>query len=164
MTKTFTLCLFFIASMFHTFSKSSCQLVEINPSLLDNSSAKINTVDFRFDNIDYLIIQPKNNSESYLKENGFNIESYVGDGYYAASLVATNTKTLLQSSQLNKVGYISAESKIEESLKLSNQFRSVTVLYAISVSLTCTAFSSCENHPRYPEVNLNVLTGSYVGI
>lgn len=134
MTKTFTLCFFFIVSMFHTFSKGNFRLVEINPSLLDNSSSKINTADFRFENIDYLIIQPIVNSESYLKENGFSIETYVGDGYYSVSCDASKTKTLLQSIQLNKIGYLSPELKIDEFLELTNSDLPVTVLYAASLN------------------------------
>lgn len=134
MTKTFTLLLLFIGSMFHSFSKSGFQLIDINPAAFDNSTAKSNTSNFRFDNTDYLVVQPKNNSSSYLTENGFNVESYLGDGCYLITTAATNTKSILQSIQTSKIGYISFDSKIDETLNSSASPASVSVLYASSVN------------------------------
>ena len=129
MTKTFTLLLLFIGNMFLSFSKSGFQLIDINPAAFDNSTAKSNTSDFRFDNTDYLVVQPKNNSSSYLTENGFNVESYLGDGCYLITTAATNTKSILQSIQTSKIGYISFDSKIDETLNSSASPASVSVLY-----------------------------------
>ena len=134
MTKSFTLLLLFIANMFPSFSKSGFQLVEINPTIFDNSTVKKNTAEFRFNNIDYLVVQPKNNSTSYLSEKKIDIQSYLGDGYFLIATDVLNTKTILQSIQTNKVGYISKESKIDESLRLTLSASPVSVLYASSVS------------------------------
>lgn len=134
MTKTFTLLLFFIGNIFLSLSQNSFRLVEINPTVFDNSSAKTNTANFRFDNKDYLVLQPKTNSESYLKDNGIDVQTYLGDGYYLVALDASKTKTQLQSIELSKMGYLSEATKVEESLKTVSAAQSVTVLYSPSVS------------------------------
>lgn len=133
MTKTFTLLLLFIGTMFHSFSKSGFQLVELNPSVFDNSSAKINTSNFRFDNKDYLVIHPKNNSLTSLTEKGIDVQSYLGDGYYLIATDISSTKSILQSVQVNKTGYISKESKIDEPLKSVSSSIPVSVLYTPSI-------------------------------
>lgn len=133
MTKTFTLLLLFIGNIFLSFSKSGFQLIEINPANFDNSTARVNTENFRFGNKDYIVIQPKNNSAAYLSENGIDVQAYLGDGFYLTAMDAVDTKKKLQSVQLTKIGYISEESKLDETLHSISSFESVSILYASSV-------------------------------
>lgn len=133
MTKTFTLLMLFIGNVFLSYSKSGFQLVEINPASFDNSTARVNTENFRFGNKDYIVIQPKNNSAAYLAENGIDVQSYLGDGFYLTVIDAADTKKKLQSVQLNKIGYISEESKLDETLRSIASFEPVSVLYASSL-------------------------------
>ncbi|MCC6584298.1 MAG: S8 family peptidase [Chitinophagales bacterium] len=130
MTKTFTLLMLFIGNVFLSYSKSGFQLVEINPANFDNSTSRVNTENFRFGNKDYIVIQPKINSAAYLSENGIDVQAYLGDGYYLTAMDAVDTKKKLQSVQLSKVGYISEESKLDETLRSISSFEPVSILYA----------------------------------
>ncbi len=134
MTKTFTLLLLFVANSFLLFSKNSIQIVEISPGALNNPAAKINTTAFRFDHTDYMVVQPRNNSAAYLAEQGLDVQSYLGDGYYLIASDADKTASLLQTLSVQKVGYLAEDSKIEESLTELSSAIPVTVLYASSLS------------------------------
>lgn len=133
MTKSFTLCLLILASIFLSFSAPKIQLIEFNPNTLYNSAAKINTTAFRYNQTDYFVIQPKTNSPEYLKSNSLNIESYLGDGYYLVSSASTADKSF-QNIQYSKLGYIDAESKIDNTLLAQQGTQAVTVMYAPNIS------------------------------
>ncbi|HOU47151.1 MAG TPA: hypothetical protein PLL99_05060, partial [Chitinophagales bacterium] len=133
MTKSFTLCLLILASIFLSFSAPKIQLIEFNPNTVYNSAAKINTTAFRYNQTDYFVIQPKTNSPEYLKSNSLNIESYLGDGYYLVSSASTADKSF-QNIQYSKLGYIDAESKIDNTLLAQQGTQAVTVMYAPNIS------------------------------
>jgi hypothetical protein len=132
MTKSLTLCLLLIGNILWSFSKSDFNIIEFQPSLLKNPSAKLDTKNFRYDGNDYLIVQPKNNSPKYLQDNGVHVHSYLGDGYYLVSTEATQTAQRYQNIAYNKLGYFSSESKIESTLKEQTTVQTVAVLYAAS--------------------------------
>jgi len=134
MTKNFTLFMLFIVAVLNLSAKNSFQLEEISLTNFDNPAAKTNTTGFRFEQSDYLVIQPKTNSISYLKENGIDVQEYLGNGFYLISSKSTLTKTNLEKINALKIGYISPTSKIDENLNL-RQTNPVTVLYASSVSI-----------------------------
>ncbi|MDB5227292.1 MAG: hypothetical protein JWN78_1485, partial [Bacteroidota bacterium] len=134
MVKHLTLLLFLATCISFSFSKSGFQFTEISPDIFNNQSAKINTAGFRYDDIDYLVIQPKNNSISYFKENNIDVQMYLGDGYYLIATKTADTKSILQNIRANKTGYISPNGKIYENLKTISGSIPVTVLYSSSLN------------------------------
>ena len=135
MTKHFTLLSLFIATFFTVFSKDNFEISPIDISSLNNPTARLNVAGFRYDQTDYLVIQPKSNSENYLATNNINVESYLGDGFYLISTKAIATVSSLQKIQTNQLGFLKSEDKIYESLKNTNlQSNPITVLFASSIS------------------------------
>lgn len=134
MTKHFILLVLVIANFFTVFSKDNFEISPIDLSSLNNTAARTNVSAFRYDQTDYLVIQPKSNTESYLLSNNIKVESYLGDGYYLVSSNASTTVASLQRIQLAQVGYLKPEDKIYETLKSTTLNSTVTVLYAGSVS------------------------------
>ena len=124
--------------------KNGFQLQEINVSDFNNPAAKSSTSAFRFEQTDYLVVQPKVNTESYLKENGMNVQSYLGDGYYLVAMDANNTQTGLQKIVTTKVGYITPASKVDEYLSVDKLAVPVTVLFAPAIE-TQKVTSICQS-------------------
>ncbi|HNE50907.1 MAG TPA: hypothetical protein PLZ64_07180, partial [Chitinophagales bacterium] len=133
MAKSFTLCLLIVAAVFLSFSTPKIQLIEFNPNMLNNASAKINTSAFRYNQTDFFVIQPKINSPQYLTSNSLDVASYLGDGYYFVSVAATADNSF-QNIQYNKLGYIDADSKIDKILLEQHGTQAITVMYAPNIS------------------------------
>jgi hypothetical protein len=70
MTKTFTLFFLLLGNLFFSIAKNNLHIVEINPVAFDNTAAKTSsaTIAFRFENTDYLVIEPKFNSAAIFEE------------------------------------------------------------------------------------------------
>lgn len=135
MIKNLTLILLFIANAFTVFSKAHFEISPIDVSSLNNPTSRIDVSGFRYEQTDYLVIQPKINAESYLTSNNIKVETYLGDGYYLVSTSVSNTVSALQKLQSAQVGYLKPEDKIYEGLKSSTtNSNPVTVLFAGSVS------------------------------
>ena len=135
MTKHFTLLLLSIATVFTVFSKDNFEVSPINISTLNNPTSRTDVSLFRFNQTDYLVNQPKSNSENYLATNNINVESYLGDGFYLISTKAIATVSSLQKIQTKQIGFLKSEDKIYESLKNTNlQSNQITVLFASSIS------------------------------
>ena len=62
MTKNLALLMLCLISAFTLFSKNSFLLEEIDFANFDNTTSKLIESPFRYDNNDYLVIQPQNNS------------------------------------------------------------------------------------------------------
>jgi hypothetical protein len=118
MTKTFTLFFLLLGNLFFSIAKNNLHIVEINPVAFDNTAAKTSstTTAFRFENTDYLVIEPKLNSAAIFEGKDVSINSYLGNGLYLIATDADKTGLLLQSIPYKKVGYIAEESKVDESL------------------------------------------------
>ena len=156
MSKNYTLLLLLFVFIFSAYAKSSLQIVEINPSILDASLSRMDVSPYRYEQTDYLVVQPLINSEAYLKQNGFNVESYLGDGYYIVTTISSKTKTNFESIQYYKTGYISAQQKIDNSLTDINKVEFVSVLFSKSLpansinSITAThGISMSESDLKY---------------
>lgn len=139
MTRSLTLCLLIIGNILSLFSKNNFQLVELQPSALNNPTARLVTKDFRYSDVDYLVVQPKINSVAHLKERGIDVQSYLGNGYYLVTTDAAKTGQSFEKLSYNKFGFLTAESKIETSLTQQSGTQPVTVLYAANVSSTSIA-------------------------
>lgn len=136
MTKTFTLFFLLLGNLFFSIAKNNLQIVDINPVAFDNSAAKTASAAtaYRFENTDYLVIEPKLNSAAIFEEKGVSVNSYLGNGLYLIATDADKTSLLLQSIPYKKVGYIAEESKVDESLKSTTAAVPVTVMYASGTS------------------------------
>lgn len=135
MTRNLTLLIFVILNTFYLNAKNDFKIEEIQASDVEVATSRMNTDNYRFEQKDYLVIQPKINSYSYLQENGFNIQSYLGDGYYLVTTKSNNTNSCLQKSLYHKVGYILPENKVDKNLSTENIAKLITVLYAPSTEL-----------------------------
>lgn len=158
MTKNFTLLMLFIFSALSIFSKNGFQIEEFDISSLGNTSAKINTNAFRYEQTDYLVIQPNINTESYLKENGINVQNYLGNGYYLIASNSSQTQSSLQKIATSKIGYLSSISKIDNQLKSVNNFTQISVLYASAIDISIIN-SICQKNGI--AVNLNNQRNNY---
>ena len=136
MTKTFTLFFLLLGNLFFSIAKNNLHIVEINPVAFDNTAAKTSsaTTAFRFENTDYLVIEPKLNSAAIFEGKDVSINSYLGNGLYLIATDADKTSLLLQSIPYKKVGYIAEESKLDESLITTTAAVPVTVMYASGTS------------------------------
>ncbi|HOY42455.1 MAG TPA: hypothetical protein PLX60_11350, partial [Chitinophagales bacterium] len=144
MTKTFTLFFLLLGNLFFSIAKNNLHIVEINPVAFDNTAAKTSsaTTAFRFENTDYLVIEPKLNSAAIFEGKDVSINSYLGNGLYLIATDADKTSLLLQSIPYKKVGYIAEESKLDESLITTTAAVPVTVMYASGTSnLTITTLA-----------------------
>ncbi len=136
MTKNFTLLMLLFFSAFSLYSKNVFQVEKLDITNLGNPTSKINTNFFRYEQTDYLVVQPKINTESYLKENGINVQNYLGDGYYLIASNSSETKSTLQKINTLKIGYITSSTKIDDVLKTINNFTQISVLYASSIDIS----------------------------
>lgn len=136
MTKTFTLFFLLLGNLFLSIAKNNLHIVEINPVAFDNTAAKTAsaTTAFRFENTDYLVIEPNLNSAGIFEEKGVFVNSYLGNGLYLIATDADKTGLLLQSIPYKKVGCIAEESKVDESLISTSAAVPVTVMYASGTS------------------------------
>ncbi|HMV13737.1 MAG TPA: S8 family serine peptidase [Chitinophagales bacterium] len=132
MTKTYALFIFLIAFSITVFSKNNLQLVKIDPAILQSTSARTTTQNFRFNNVDYLIIQTINNNADYLVQQGFTIEAYLGDGYYLTS-TNSNISNKINTLPYSSISYLSSESKIDNSLLSTNTAQEVSVLLTSTI-------------------------------
>ena len=133
MTKNLTLLMLCLLSAFNLFSRNSFLLEEINLADFDNTASKIIENPFRYNNNDYLVIQPQNNSIAYLQENGFSVQNYLGDGFYFVVNNSKDTKSKLQKINTNKVGYILPSSKVDKNLLILNTSVLISVLYSSDI-------------------------------
>ncbi|MBK6276472.1 MAG: hypothetical protein IPF58_18080 [Saprospirales bacterium] len=123
-----------IATVFTVFSKDNFEVSPINISTLNNPTSRTDVSLFRFNQTDYLVIQPKSNSENYLATNNINVESYLGDGFYLISTKAIATVSSLQNSNYTN-WILKSEDKIYESLKNTNlQSNPITGLFSVLIS------------------------------
>lgn len=133
MTKNFTLLMLLVCSALSILSKNELQVEILDLKSLDNPTAKINTNNFRFEQSDFLVIQPKINTASHLIEKGIDVQNYLGNGYYFITSKSALTKNISDNIAVNKIGFIAPVSKIDEQLKSTRNAIPVTVLYAATI-------------------------------
>lgn len=154
MIKSLALWLLFLSNIVCAFSKENYNIIDLNPTMLNNPVGKINTQDFRFQQKDYLVVHPNQNIESFLKNTGSEIQAYLGDGNYWITTNANQT-AMLKTTDYHKIGYLSAVDKIDKQLLEGQKTQTVLVMYAggidddqLLAALANTGVSMLSNNKR----------------